>query len=394
MLRLLIHLAFGALACFAFAGGATAEEGGDRPFTWRPSFQIRGVLTDNIGLTDSDTDSDFGYFAAPRVEAAYRESAYELEFDGSVDVRRYTDDTKIDETFYRVFTAGEVGILPGLTARLSNAYTPHVEQLGRPDDDPANMIQSNRAEIEMRYWRELAGARELAVGLVGGRFDTEKFTALVPGSGGTPVLDDGFRADFWESAGYVEFQNPFGEQHAGYARALVRQRSFDEESDADHVEASGVVGFRTHLEQGLEFDVAGGWGWVDFHDGGDESQVLARADLKLRRADGWRFNLGFHHELTVDITGEDFTDTTGRLGVEKYFGKRTAASVTGFISRLDSDATDPSENLFGGVEVNLRRQLSRRVMVSLSYRYWDNAGDFDSDDFDQSRVVLGLTYRH
>jgi len=394
MVRRWVHRFGSALACAAVAAGASAEEGGERPFTWRPSFQIRGVLNDNIKLTDSDKDDDFGYYAAPRVEAAYRKAAYELEFDGSVDVRRYTDDTKVDETFYRVVTAGEAGILPGLTARISNTYAPQVEQLGRPDDDPANMIQSNRAEIEMRYWRELPGARELSAGIVGGRFDTQKFDALVSGPGGAPVLDDRFRADFWEEAGFVEFQNPFSEQLAGYARGLVRHRSFDKESDGDHVESSGVMGIRGHFAEGLEFDVAGGWGWIDFRNGGDDSQVLARADLKFRRADGWRFNLGFHHELTVDITGEDFTDTTGRLGVEKYFGAQTAASVVGFISRLDSDATDPSENVFGGVEVKIRRQLVRRVEVSLAYRYWKNAGDFDPDDFEQSRLVLGLTYRH
>lgn len=387
----------GVMACCAWVGLASAvaaQEAAERPFTWTPSIQIRGLVTDNINLTKHNRDGDSGVFAAPRLEAAYRTEAYELDFDGSVDVRRYTKDSKVDETFYRVHTGAEVGILPGLSVLLKNDYTPHLRDLGLPDDDPANLIQTNRAELEMRYWRELEGARELAVGVIGGRFDTERFSALVPGPGGVPVQDNGFRADFWETGGYAEFQNPFGENHAGYVWAGVKHRSFDEESDADHLDASALLGFRTHIEPGLEFDIAGGWGYLDFNSGDDKSRALVRADLKLRRPNGWRFDLGFHNELTVDITGKDFMDTTGRVGIEKYLGTRTAVGVTGFLSRLENHATSPKDNLFGGVEVKVRRQLARKLTASLSYRYWRNTGAYTSDDMRQNRAMLSLTYRH
>lgn len=381
-------------ACLALAASALAQEATERPFSWRPSIQMRGLWTDNIGLTQPRREGDFGFFAAPRVEAAYRTDAYELDFDGAVDVRRYTDDARLDDVFYRVNTGAEVGVLPGLSMRLSDAYTPTVRTLGLPDDDPANLIQSNRAQLEMRYWRELPGSRELAVGAIGGRFDTESFQTLVAGPGGSVVLDPRFRADFWEGGGYAEFQNPIGEHHAGYLRTAVRQRSFDDEPDGDHLQVSGLAGFRSHIEPGFELDVAGGYGWLDFGGGQDESSVLVRADLNLRRPDGWRFQAGFHHELSVDIAGNDFQDTTGRIGVEKYLGTRTAVGVTGFLSQLQSDSTQPHGNRFGGFEVKVRRQLVRRVTASLSYRYWQNAGSFSRDDFEQSRVILGLTYRH
>jgi hypothetical protein len=371
---------FLALACVGSCDAAFAQEAAERPFSWRPSIQLRGVVTDNIELTKKNRNGDVGFFAAPRLEAAYRTPAYELELDGAVDVRRYTDDAGIDDVFYRVKTGAEVGVLPGLSFRLSNAYTPQVRSLGLPDDDPANLVQTNRAQVEMRYWRELAGSREIAIGAVGGRFDTERFAALVEGPGGSVIPDLGFRADYWEGGGYAEFQNPIGENHAAYVRAGGRQRTFDEESAGDHLSANGLLGFRTHIEPGLEIDVAGGYGWLDFGGGDDESSWLARADLKLRRPDGWRFQAGFHHELTVDIAGQDFQDTTGRLGVEKYLGTRTAVGVIGFLSQLHSDSTRPRGNLFGGVEVKIRRQLVRRVTASLSY--------------EQSRVVVGLTYRH
>jgi len=174
----------------------------------------------------------------------------------------------------------------------------------------------------------------------------------------------------------------------------VRQRSFDDPAGADHLEASGLIGFRSHMERGIELDVAGGYGLLDLADAGSETMWLGRASVSIRRAGGWRYHAGFHHQLTVDVAGNDFVDTTGRLGVEKYFGKRTAVGLVGFLSQLDSDSTDPSGNRFGGAELKLRRQLSRRVEASLAYRHWENAGSFELDDMRQDRAMLSLTYRH
>jgi len=374
-----------------FAAGA--EEGAERRFTWRPSIQFRAAVNDNIALTE-DEDADVGAWIAPRIEAAWRTPDYQLGVDGSLDVHNYTDSKEADETFYRVHSFAEAGLLPGLSVRISDAFTPQPKVLGLPEDEPVNLLQTNRAELEMRYWRELPGRREITLAALGGRFDAERFAALVEGPGGGVVLDTGFRADFWEGAGVVELQNPFGDQHAGYLRGLVRQRSFDDPAGADHLEASGLIGFRSHMERGIELDVAGGYGLLDLADAGSETMWLGRASVSIRRAGGWRYHVGFHHQLTVDVAGNDFVDTTGRLGVEKYFGKRTAVGLVGFLSQLDSDSTDPSGNRFGGAELKLRRQLSRRVEASLAYRHWENAGSFELDDMRQDRAMLSLTYRH
>lgn len=376
------------------AAAAAAQEGTERRLTWRPSVQVRALVNDNISLSGEDEDSDLGVWAAPRFEAAYRAAAYQLGFDGSVDVRRYSDSTSEDEVFYRVKSFAEAGILPGLSVRVSDAFTPQPVFLGLPDDDPANLVQTNRADLEMRYWHELPGAREVTIGAAGSRFDAERFPTLVEGPGGGVVLDPGFSADFYEGAGFVEFQNPFGDQHAGYVRGVVRQRWFDHADAADHLEASGLLGFRSHLEQGVELDVAGGYGLLDLEQGGNESRILARAALTVHRPGGWRFHGAFHNEFTVDVAGNDFVDTTGRVGVEKYFDRRTAASLVVFLSQLESDSASPSGNLFGGGELKLRRQLTRRFQASVSYRYWENAGSFSLDDLTQNRLMLSLTYRH
>jgi hypothetical protein len=382
------------LAVVLLAGAAAAEEDGLRRFHFRPSLQTRAILSDNIGVVDNGRDGDVGVWFAPRVELGFREDAYELGVDASLDVRRYTERAGFDETFYRVHSYGEVGLLPGLTFRLSDAYTPQPVMLGVPDDEPANLVQTNRAQLEMRYWRELAGGREVTAGLTGGRLDTHRFATLVAGPGGAAVLDTGFKADFWEGGGFLELQNPLGDDHGAYVRGLVRHRSFDDRAGADHLEASALLGFRSQIEPGLALDIAGGWGWLDLREGGSDSRSLARASLSLRRPDGWHFELGAHNEFTIDVAGNDFVDTTGRLQVEKYFGPRTVASATGFVSYLTSDSTQPSSNLFGGAEVSVRRQLSRRFQVGFAYRYWQNAGAFSGDDLRQNRGMLTLTYRH
>ena len=61
---------------------------------------------------------------------------------------------------------------------------------------------------------------------------------------------------------------------------------------------------------------------------------------------------------------------------------------------MENDARTPIGDLFGGAEVRIRRQLSRRLTADLEYRFWDNAGNFTSNDFIQNRAMLTLRYRY
>ena len=87
-------------------------------------------------------------------------------------------------------------------------------------------------------------------------------------------------------------------------------------------------------------------------------------------------------------------ETSGRISVEKRFGERTAASLGFFVSRFSNEAWERDENLFGGVEIDLSRQLTRRMQSKLSYRHWRNGGDYEFDDFHQNRIALELSYRY
>jgi hypothetical protein len=376
------------------ASAVHADEGAERPFTWRPSFETRSVLNDNAFMTTHDKDTDLGVWMEPRVELDYRVPAARLGADLGAQIPRYLDHSSLNDVFWRTNVHGEAGLWPGFSVRLSDAFTPMPVALGLPDDAPTNLAQTNRAQGELRYWRELPGGREMTVGILGARFDGEKVDALVPDSNGDAVLDTSFRPDFSEGGGFAELRNPFGEDHAIMLRGGTRYRSFDSLSEGEYLDAEGTLGLESRLPGGFDLALAGGFGWLDPRDGSGEPQALGRAELGWRHASGLRVEAGFHHAFASDLAGNDFIDTTGRLTLEKYFGLQTSVTVTGFVSQLDAQSSHPSHNLFGGAEVVLRRQLSRRFQVSVAYRYWENDGGFAIDDFRQNQASLSFSYRH
>lgn len=392
------------LAGLLAAGPAWSEEEQGRRFSWRPSIEVRAIGDDNVYLTASKKESDFGFGVRPRVELDYRGKAYELGADVGADLLTWIDHGDLDQTFFRVNAHGEAGLLPGLTVRVENSYVPHPVLLGLPQDSSSNLVQTNRTEAELRYWRELGGRREMSAGVLGARFISEGFGEteveplvpdvpfLPPQPSATPADAPPFHANYWEGGGYLELQNDIGRRSAAYIQGRVRYRSYDEAPDSDHIEYGGLLGFRMYWLKNFELDIAGGYGLLDFRSGRSVPRILGQGDIRYRAGGGWHFRLGVHNKFTADLEGNDFMDTTGRLVVEKYFNSRTVASLTGFVSYLDNEATTPRGNLFGGVEVKLRRQLSRHLQLVVSYRYWQNGGSYAADDFQQNRAVVSLGY--
>jgi hypothetical protein len=380
----------------ALATAARADEGAQRRFTWRPSFETRSVYDDNAFLEDGNGNGDLGVWLVPRLELDYRTPVASVGADLGAEIPRYFDNSKLNDTFWRASGYGQVGLWPGVTLRLSNALTPTPMMLGLPEDSPSNLAQANQANLELRFWRELPGGRELNFGVKGTRFDAESFPAFVDGPGETVVLDDDFRSSFTEETVSAELRNPvLGEQHALFLRGNLRNRHMDSISEGDHVDMGGVLGYEGRLLDVLDVELAGGAGWLEARGVGGDMHALARANLGWRHErSGLGFRLGFHHQITPDLVGKQFIDTTGRLSVERYFGLRTAATVTTFVSQLKNRSVGPSQNLFGGAEVAVRRQISRNFQVSLAYRYWENAGDFGLDDFKQHQATVGFSYRH
>jgi hypothetical protein len=139
--------------------------------------------------------------------------------------------------------------------------------------------------------------------------------------------------------------------------------------------------------------VAGGYGIVLFDRDRNLQRFVGEGSFRYRLPNGWTWWISSANRFVAEITGNQFVETTGRMGVQKYFGESLALSAALFLSRFENDAWDLPENLFGGAELRAEYGIARRTRVALTYRYWENEGDLSFDDFHQNRVALELSYR-
>ena len=382
-------IALSALLIWGSVAAAEDQEGG---FTYHPSILITMVGDDEPHLEESG-DGAFGAWIAPNLELGYRADFYELQADLGADIRRYVDESDLSEEFYRAIVSGEIGVLPGLTLRVANAFKPQPERVSSPADSTRNLRQTNQADAEIRYWKELSGRRELLLALRGGYFVGENFNARLYTDNGVVMSHRNFEPDHWEGAGKPELQTPFGERSSLYARSELEIRTYEETEIPDRGEFSILFGARSRYFRNVEIDVAVGYGMVAFKSNDDLHRFVGEGSLRYRLPNGWALRASAANRTVSDLPGNVFVETTGRMGIEKHFGEMISASVAGFISRLENEAWNIPKNLFGGAEFRVQSRIGRHTVVAVTYRYWDNAGDFSMDDFDQNRVALEFFYR-
>ena len=382
-------VAAGVLLIGASVAGAEDQES---RFTIHPSMLITLVGDDDPYL-ERRNDGAFGAWLAPNLELGYRADFYELQADLGVDVRRYLDESELSEEFYRAILNGEIGILPGLTLRVSEAYSPQPELVSSPADATHNLQQTNQVDAEIRYWRELPGRRELLMTFRGAHFTGKGFNAVLftDDSGVMSHLD--FEPDHWEGATKLELQTPFGERNSLYARGEFEYRTYSEFEVPDRGEIAIMFGARTRRFRNVEIDVAAGYGVVTFESSDDLHRFVGEGSLRYRLPGGWTWRVSAANRFVSDLAGNVFVETTGRMGIEKHFGELISASVAAFISRLENEAWNVPKNLFGGAEFRVQSRIGRHTVVAITYRYWENAGDFSTDDFNQDRVALEFFYR-
>ncbi len=379
-----------ATAALWVAAGTAQGEGEGRRFSIHPSLTILGVADDNVFSQENGRSSDVGVWISPRVELGYQGRVLEAGADLGADIRRYLNHSSLAKEFFRVNAFGELGLLPGLSLRVSNKFVPQPVELGRPENDTDNLIQSNRTVVRLRYVRELPGRREIEASIQGTRFTTESFEAIVPGTG--PKGD--FHADYWEGAAFLEVKNGLGRRSSAFARTQFQHRVFDETPLSDHSNISLLVGLRSQWSRNLETEIAGGWGLIAFSHRPNVPRFLGRGHVRYQLPGGWTWKLSVRNKFTADIAGNDFVETSARTGLEKRLGERTSASLSFFLTRVENETWNQGANLFGGGEFRLRRQLNRRIQAVLSYRHWRNGGDYDVDDYRKNTVSLELSYRH
>jgi len=389
--RTYLGVALVALLAFAAAPAARGAEGDAGIFSWRPSLRTSLVANDNTNYSDNDAEGAIGGWIQPRAELSYRMPSLELGADLGVDFRRYTDGSLGDE-LYRAVAWGEAGLGHGLTLRMANAFVPQAIRVGLPDDEAANLVQSNRSQVGLRWWRPLMGSSELQVGVQGTYLLTDDYTEAVPGAGGV-VYDEKFHADYAEGLGFVEVHTPLGEQSSVYVRVQGAYRSFSDVSMASHGNVSLLTGIRTTRWRNLELEVAGGAGALSFDSFADELRALGKARARYQLPEGWSIALEGRHLNTPNLAGEEAMESTGELSLAKHFDSGTEASLKVFVTRFDGDLRSTDANLFGAAELRVRHQLTRFLQVEAAYRHWRNAGGFDLDDFAQNRLVVGLAIR-
>ncbi|MBW2716223.1 MAG: hypothetical protein JRD03_09105 [Deltaproteobacteria bacterium] len=380
-----------ACALLIWGSVAAAEDQEDR-FTYHPSILITMVGDDDPYLEERN-DGAFGVWIAPNLELGYRADFYELQADLGADIRRYLDESDLSEEYYRAVVNGEIGVLPGLTLRVSNAFTPQPERVSSPADATRNLHQTNQVDAEVRYWKELSGRREVLVALRGGYFVGEDFNALLFMDGGASMTHTDFEPDHWEGAGKLEVQEPFGERSSLYVRSELEFRTYSESEIPDRGEFAFMMGARSRYFRNIEIDVAAGFGMVAFKSNDDLYRFVGEGSLRYRLPNGWALRASAANRFVSDLPGNVFVETTGRLGIEKHFGEMISASVAAFISRLENEAWNVPKNLFGGAEFRIQSRIGRHTVVAITYRYWDNAGDFSMDDFNQDRVAIEFFYR-
>ena len=182
-----------------------------------PSILVTSIADDNVDLVEGG-GGDVGMFFFPRIEMGVQGRYLHMGADLGVDVRRYLQDSSPNDVFLRFGGFGELGILPGLTLRLSEAYSPTPVELGRPLDHTSNLVQTNRFAASVRYWTESTHGSELSFVLQTTRLTSEGFAADV----GAGVIDDDFHADFWEGALLSEFHTPLTDSVSGFVRFQTR----------------------------------------------------------------------------------------------------------------------------------------------------------------------------
>jgi hypothetical protein len=388
------HLAWALPALLALAAAPSAwGEGEEEGFSFHPSIELSPVYDDEPSLHQlgGQDDAEVGFWMRPGVELGYRRPALDLRGDFGVDVRRYVDFELLDDEFWYALTSAEVGLVPGLTARFANDFTPHYIQLGQPEDHGLNLAQTNRSDAELRYWRDLGNGREVELGTRGSYFHSERFSAGFPSAGG-PTVDPSYRPDFWQTTAFVESRAPLGREVTSRMSAEYGYRDFRDGARADHQNAAMTVGLVATPVEGLEIQLDAGYGAILFDGLRDVHQPLGRFALDATLPAGFAWHTAVENAFRSNLRGNEVIEASGEVGLTKQFGERVDASAEVFAARFEDRGA--ASNLYGGFEAELGWDMAEQTRLALRYRHWRNRGDAGFDDLTQNVLFLTFRFRH
>jgi len=374
--------------------GEPAASGPREGFAWHPYASLTAVYDDNVLLAPGGGPGEPGLWFGPGVEASFAEGLWRTGADVGADLRQYYGSPQISQYYWRVSGFAEVDAMRGLTLRVSDAYAPQPLNYGLPQDDVANLVQSNRLEAQAHYRRELPDQFILDLTLRGTRFDSDPYEVrATPMPPGLPGGTDTFTASYDDLTEQVELERALGRDLIGYTRVEIRERWFDDLPADDLTQVSGLGGIRWRALRNLEVELGGGYGQIDFHSGPTTPGAIGILQLKGDFAGGWRWNAGVSRMLTSDISGFNYSETVGHAGIEKQLGPRMRATLDAFGGQFDNQAPGVGNQKYYAVEAALRRQLTRTLQAGLVVRHWQTYGQGDLSDVTQNRVLLEIKYR-
>jgi hypothetical protein len=357
--------------------------------------RLTGAYETNPGLEEgSDADPTGSVWLAPLLEAEWRRDRVRVGGEAGADLRWYPQRTDLTEQFFRLRGWGELRLPRGFSFWLEDAFVPTPVELGLPEDDTSNLLQVNRVLGELRYRRELPRAFALEAAVGGSRLTGEPYDGLRDADNDGVLEDDGaFHPDYSEGAARAELQRGFGRRTTAYLRALARERWFDELPESDFSEVAGLAGVRVRGPARTEIELAGGYGRLDYAEGGPTPHVLGLAQVRGTVGAGWRWSGGIQRRFTGDVTGNEFVENTARVSLERQLGARTQLRIAAYGGMTDDHARNGQDLEWVGAELGIRRQITRHVQAGLVFRHWRSDGSLPKDSVRQNRVTLELYYR-
>jgi hypothetical protein len=369
-----------------------ADVGEGRSFDVRPSLRVGGVYDDNVYFDPDDRVATGAARAVPMIEAEWQRGRVHAGGEVGADLWWYPAISGWSDVFLRAGAFADIDLWRGLRLRLSDLYAPQQVSLGRPADDVGNLVQSNRAEAELRWRRALPRESAVEAAVRGTRFDGEGARGWV--DYGRVAVDERFRTDFTEGAADVELQRGFGRRTLAYLRAEGRERYYDELPQSDFGEIAGLAGVRLQGPARTQLELAGGYGHVAYHGGGPNvPHWRALAEVRGEVGAGFVWRAGAERRFTSDVVASDYVENTFWLGLDKPLTERTHLSLAVTAGIADNAGAGRTAPNWRGGEVALRRRLNRSMQAGVVFRRFVSSASREEHDVTQHRVTLELEYR-
>lgn len=403
---------FAAAALIAFGDAApvfaqtdsrtTTVQGRERPeldalglkaggFTAFPSLEVEGVYDDNIFLDQTGEIDDFITTVSPALRLNSNWSSHALNFSGSGDIVRYSDNAAEDNDTFKLNANGRIDVRRDTQISAGLGFEKGVEDRGSVDD--ANGITPTDFKVEtfdvgfFNKWNRVSLK-------VDGNFTRRDFDD-VRTTGGVTNNDDRDRDEFkLDVRGGYEIQP----QYEAFAQVILSAVNYEDALDDAGVDRDNE-GFE--VRGGARIDLTGllfGDVFLGYISRDYEDSTLTAVD---------EFSAG------VDLTWNVTPLTTVKGGVKRGISETTLASASGNLSTSINASVDhellrnliltgragATRNEFEGTDreddtiqagIRAKYLLNRYVYLTLGYDYATKDSTAANSDYDSNKFLFRI----